>query len=204
MAEADTQHGTARGEQAQWEQALWRQQQQETLLEMAVTIADDEADQPEERRLSQAGKDNLVQRFEQQFGRMLTQQQAPAESRLRSWIRHQLGIRELSYGGDSHSDSDNDSNTDQAAAQPVQAGRVRQQQQQQQQRKEPRRSSRPNIGQMGSSYDAQFGPTMGNSAGAAGRSWGGGRQGTSAQQQMPLTPAAAAHKPRPSRPGRER
>jgi hypothetical protein len=176
------------------------------MLEMAVTIADDEADPPEYRRLSQACKDDLEQLFEQQFDRMLQQQQTPAESQLRSWIRHQLGIKELSYGCDSDSDSD----TNQAAAQPVQAGRARQQrQQQQQQQKEPqappRRSSRPNIGKMGSSYDAQFGPTMGNSAGASGSSGGGGRQGSrDAQQQMPLTPAAAAPKPRPSRPGRKR
>jgi hypothetical protein len=172
MIEADLQNGTAR-----WEQARRRQQQQrETMLEMAVTIADDEADAPEDRRLSQACKDNLEQLFEQHFDRILQQQQAPAESQLRSWIRHQLGIKELSYGCDSDSDSD----TNQAAAQPVQAGRVRQQRQQQQQQKEPqaplRRSSRPNIGKMGSSYDAQFGPTMGNSAGASGRSGGGGKE----------------------------
>jgi hypothetical protein len=173
------------------------------ITEMAVTIADDEADPPEYRRLSQACKDDLEQLFEQQFDRMLQQQQAPAESQLRSWIRHQLGIKELSYGCDSDSDS----------VTPIRHSLSRQGGLASSGSSSSSRRSRRHL------RGAPAGPTSAKWAAATMPSlappWaialglqvvqgGGGRQGSSdAQQQMPLTPAAAAPKPRPSRPGRK-
>jgi hypothetical protein len=65
-----------------------------------------------------------------------------------------------------------------------------------------RRSSRRNLGQMGSSYAAVYGPTMGAPSAARGT---GGR-GSTAQPgtQQPLTPVMAAPTPQVLRRGRGR
>jgi hypothetical protein len=60
------------------------------------------------------------------------------------------------------------------------------------------------LGQLGSSFNAQFGPTMGNSVGASSKPGGAGSTGDNAQLGMPLTPATAAPKPRGPRQRRKR
>jgi hypothetical protein len=203
MLDADAEHSSS---------DRWVREQLEIMLAEAVRLADDEADHPAARTISRADRQRLQQRFQQQFARVLRQRDAPPMPQLRTWIRQQLGIKELSY--DDTCDSDRDVEVPHARAGHAQQGQKGQQQQQgqeqgvqqqQQQQLQPlRRSSRRNLGQLSSTYDAQFGPTMGNSAGAKKQSGGAGGQGDSAQLGMPLTPATAQPKPRGPRQGRQR
>jgi len=201
-------------------EAAWQQLQVEQMLQDAEQIAD-EAPDPSARQLSAAAKQQLQQAFLGRFSSMLHTQTAPPERAVRSWLRQQLGVPDLSYG----SDSDDELELPAAAAsggQPEQAaGTGDAEPQGQQQRRDQRSSSatkqrrskqqaaptrhspRDTLGQMSDGFRTLYGPTGSSAATTARKQRGGGKGRETAQllegTMAPLTPAAAAAPPRRAR-----
>lgn len=158
LAPARTQH----------HQDRWLRQQIDEMLAMAVTIADDEADEdhrslaPQQRRL-------LQDSFAQHFHSTLRQQECPPEPAVRTWLRQQLGITRLTYDSDSREDASDEDMTDARDNAPTQQSQQQQQVSDQQrsrrrskqtstQQMQPRRrSERQNLGRMSQGYATVFG-----------------------------------------------
>lgn len=188
---SDTQHSRAQ----------WVQLQVEDMLDMAVTLADDEGDGPA-RRLSPQRRQRLREAFRQQFSSVLQHGASLPEAEVRTWLRGQLGIRQLSYGSDSGADASDEDMADAhdgAAQDQQQRGHCSAQQGRQQQRrgKQPRpqpsqpsrRSARSTAGRMSAGYADLWGLGKQRSN-AAGRQQREGRGSASTASAPPLTPTA--------------
>ena len=110
--------------------AAWERLQQEQMLQDATELVADEAEDPAARRLTAQDKRRLQAAFSRDFAAQLQQQECPAEQQVRTWLRQQLGISQLSY--DDGYDDDAAPYGDQHAQ-----GAASGSQQQQQQRQQP-------------------------------------------------------------------
>ena len=194
----------------------WVQLQVEDMLDMAVTLADDEGDGPD-RCLPQQRRQQLQQAFCERFSSALQQEASPSEAEVRSWLRGQLGIQRLSYGSDSGADTSDEDMADvpDGAAQDQQQREHSSAQQSHQQRRRgkqtqpppsqpSRRSERSTAGRMSAGYASMWGPGQQHSN-AAGRQQREGRKGAGLAHPAntagtpPLTPAATHPAPRARR-----
>ena len=198
---------------AQEGNAAWQQLQVEQMLQDAEQIAD-EAQSPAARQLSAAAKQQLQQAFLGRFSSLLQAQHSPPEREVRSWLRQQLRVPAVSYGGDSDSDDDLGLPAAAAAAegqqevtadaqpqgqQPRRDQRSRQRRDQQQPAAPLRQSPRSNAGQVSPQFAALFGAGSSQTV-STGKQRGGGK-GRESQllhadaTSQPGTPATTAAAP---------
>ena len=75
----------------------WVRLQQEQMLRDATELVADEAEDSEARKLTAQDKRRLQAAFSRDFAAQLQQQDCPPELQVRTWLRQQLGISQLSY-----------------------------------------------------------------------------------------------------------